>query len=172
VVGGLNGATTLRADGLSAEILGIGGHTYHAGEGPEGFCTRDQRANLIQSLVAGGVNYFDTTWMNEVELLADSIRRADIGEPLQVALQYVDGISDPHGRQNRRREMETRLQVMGYDCAPLFLMGVGNGSPPVSEIESACKGMQALKEEGLIQNIGLSCREAVRFHAHALHHSL
>ena len=149
--------------GISVGTLGVGGHTYPVGEGPEDFCTHDQRASLIGSLVAGGVNYFDTTWMNEVELLADSIRRADTRQPLQVSMQYVDGISDPRWRQNLRRELETRLQVMGYDRAPLFLMGVGNGTPSVSEIASACEAMQALKEEGLIQNIGLSCHELAAF---------
>jgi aryl-alcohol dehydrogenase-like predicted oxidoreductase len=149
--------------GLEVSVLGVGGHTYPVGEGPDAFCTHDERARLIRSLVDGGVNYFDTTWLNEVELLADSFRRADVREPVHVSLQFVDGISDPQWRQKLRRELETRLRVMGYDRAPLFIMGVGNHRPPQSEIAAACKAMQALKEEGLIQHIGVSCHDLEAF---------
>lgn len=149
--------------GLSVSILGVGGHTYPVGDGPDDFCTLDQRAALIRTLVDGGVSYFDTTWFNEVQLLADSLRRAAITTPVQVSLQYVDGISDPRWRQRVRSELESRLEVMGYTQAPLFIMGVGNDAPPRSEIAAACEAMQALKEEGLIQNIGLSCHELGAF---------
>ena len=149
--------------GLSVGILGVGGHTYPIGDGADDFCTPDQRAALLRRLVNGGVNYFDTTWFNEVELLADSLHRAAIAEPVQVSLQYVDGISDPRWRRLLRSELESRLEVMGYDQAPLFIMGVGNDAPPRSEIAAACEAMQGLKEEGLIRNIGLSCHELGAF---------
>lgn len=149
--------------GLSVSILGVGGHTYPVGDGPDDFCTLEQRAALIRTLVDGGVSYFDTTWFNEVELLADSLRRAEITAPVQVSLQYVDGISDPRWRRLLRSELESRLEVMGYSHAPLFIMGVGNEAPPRSEIVAACEAMQALKEEGLIRNIGLSCHELGAF---------
>jgi aryl-alcohol dehydrogenase-like predicted oxidoreductase len=149
--------------GLQVSILGVGGHTYPVGEGAADFCTPEARARLIRRLVDGGVTYFDTTWLNEVELLSDSFRRADVREPVVVSLQFVDGISDPHWRQKLRSELETRLRVMGYDRAPLFIMGVGNHRPPVSEIAAACEAMRALKEEGLIQNIGVSCHDLGAF---------
>src|SRR5205085_12243289 len=110
-----------------------------------------------------GVTYFDTTWMNEVELLADSLRRAEIRQPLHVSLQYVDGISDPRWRERLRGELEGRLQVMGYDRAPLFIMGVGNHRPPTSEIAAASEALYALKAEGVIQNIGVSCHDLEAF---------
>src|SRR5258708_6632276 len=64
---------TLGRTSLNVSVLGLGGHTYPVGEG--GFCTYEERAQLVARLLEGGVNYFDTTWMNEVELLADSFRR-------------------------------------------------------------------------------------------------
>jgi aryl-alcohol dehydrogenase-like predicted oxidoreductase len=149
--------------GFEVSVLGVGGHTYPVGEGEGAFCTPEERARLILRLVDGGVNYFDTTWLNEVELLADSFRRAEVREPVHVSLQYVDGISDPHWRKKLRAELETRLRVMGYDRAPLFIMGVGNHRPPVSEIAAACEAMQALKAEGMIQNIGVSCHDLEAF---------
>jgi aryl-alcohol dehydrogenase-like predicted oxidoreductase len=145
--------------GFQVSVLGAGGHTYPMGHAPDAFCTPGERAHLIRHLVDRGVNYFDTTWLNEVELLADSFRRAEIREPVHVSLQYVDGISDPHWRQKLRAELETRLRVMGYDRAPLFIMGVGNHRPPTSEIAAACEAMRALKEEGVIENIGVSCHD-------------
>jgi aryl-alcohol dehydrogenase-like predicted oxidoreductase len=149
--------------GLQASILGVGGHTYPVGNGVDDFCTPEDRARLIRRLVDGGVTYFDTTWLNEVELLADSLRRADVRERVVVSLQFVDGISDPNWRQKLRRELETRLQVMSYDRAPLFIMGVGNHRPPQTEIAAACEAMQSLKEEGVIQNIGVSCHDLGAF---------
>lgn len=154
---------TLGRTGLEVSILGVGGHTYPVGESSDDFCNHEERAALIAHLVAEGVNYFDTTWLNEVELLADSFRRADIREPMHVSLQYVDGISDAKWRQNLRGEVESRLRVMNYDRAPLFIMGVGNNKPPLREIRAAVEALHALKEEGLIQNIGVSCHELSAF---------
>jgi aryl-alcohol dehydrogenase-like predicted oxidoreductase len=149
--------------GLQVSILGVGGHTYPVGEAPDDFCTPEERAHLIGRLIEANVNYFDTTWLNEVELLADSLHRAAIRQPVHVSLQYVDGISDPRWREKLRSELEIRLQVMGYTRAPLFIMGVGNHRPPVSEIVAACEAMQSLKEEGLIENIGVSCHDLEAF---------
>ena len=149
--------------GLQVSVLGVGGHTYPVGKAGDDFCTLEERAILIRRLVEANVNYFDTTWLNEVELLAASLRHADIQCPLHVSLQYVDGISDPQWRHKLRSELETRLQVMGYDQAPLFLMGVGNHRPSVSEVGAACEALQTLKEEGLIQHIGISCHDLEAF---------
>ncbi len=149
--------------GFHVSMLGVGGHTYPVGDSPDDFCNPEKRARLIHRLVEAGVNYFDTTWMNEVELLADSLRRADIRKSLHISMQYVDSISDPNWRDRLRGELEMRLKVMGYDSAPLFIMGVGNNRPPTSEIAAACEAMQALKEEGLIQNIGVSCHDLEAF---------
>lgn len=149
--------------GLYVSVLGVGGHTYPVGDGSDAFCTPDDRARLIRRLVDAGVNYFDTTWLNEVELLADSFRRAKVREQVLVSLQYVDGISDPNWRQRLRAELEARLRVMEYDRAPLFIMGVGNNRPPISEIAAACEAMEALKKEGLIQCIGVSCHDLDAF---------
>src|SRR5947209_10803194 len=149
--------------GFEVSALGVGGHTYPVGDSPAAFCTPDERARLIRRLVDRGVNYFDTTWLNEVELLADSFRRAAIREPVHVSLQYVDGISDPRWREQLRAELEGRLKVMGYDRAPLFIMGVGNHRPPTTEIAAACEAMHALKAEGVIRNIGVSCHDLEAF---------
>lgn len=149
--------------GLRVSALGLGGHTYPVG--PEGFRTHGERAQLVARLVEGGVNYFDTTWLNEVELLADSFRRSGLGEGCHVSLQFVDGISDPDWREKLRGELEGRLAVLGYACAPLFLMGVGNRRPEPREIFAALEAMARLREEGLIRWIGLSCHELSRFDA-------
>lgn len=154
---------TLGRTGLEVSILGVGGHTYPVGNGPHDFCNHDERAELIAHLIEAGVNYFDTTWLNEVELLADSFQRASIQKPLNVSLQYVDGISDSQWRQNLRAEVESRLRVMNYDRAPLFIMGVGNNKPSLAEMMAAVEALHALKEEGLIQNIGVSCHELSAF---------
>ena len=149
--------------GIEVFPLGLGGHTYPIGDGPDCFCTPDERAGLVARLVDGGVNYFDTTWLNEVELLADSFRRAAVGADAVVSLQHVDGISDPAWRAKLRPELEARLKVMGWSRAPLFLMGVGNSKPPLGEIIAALEAMDRLRDAGLIGHIGVSCHELGHF---------
>jgi predicted aldo/keto reductase-like oxidoreductase len=145
--------------------LGLGGHTYPVGNDQASFRNHDQRAQLVDHLISHGVNYFDTTWMNEVELLADSFRRADVKDKnnLLVSLQYVDGISDSSWRQKLRQELESRLRIMDYDAAPLFIMGVGNNDVTLKEMISACEAMGKLKAEGLIKHIGVSCHRIEYF---------
>jgi predicted aldo/keto reductase-like oxidoreductase len=149
--------------GLDVSILGLGGHTYPIGDGDEAFRTPDDRTALVGSLLDAGVNYYDTPWMNEVDLLADSFRRLGADGNAFVSLQYVDGVSDPRWRDRLRGELEARLKVMRRGRAKLFLMGVGNGKPPLSEIVSALEAMAKLRDEGLVENIGLSCHELGHF---------
>lgn len=149
--------------GFDITVLGLGGHTYPVGNNSNCFCTPDERAQLIQHLVTSGINFFDTTWIHEVELLADSFKRANINENVLVSLQFVDGISDSRWHQKLRREIETRLHIMGYSYAPLFLMGIGNRNVSYAEVVAACEAMMRLKEEKLVRNIGLSCHKISLF---------
>jgi aryl-alcohol dehydrogenase-like predicted oxidoreductase len=149
--------------GFDVCVLGLGGHAYPIGSGKGFFKSPEDRARLIQYLVNSGINYFDTTWLEEVELLADSFRRSAIGREVLVSLQYVDALSDPKWREKLRQEIEVRLLAMGYSDAPLFLMGMGNGEVSYAELVEACEGMARLKEEGLIRNIGLSCHQIALF---------
>ena len=144
--------------GYKVSVLGLGGHTYPVGRGPGCFMTPDDRAKLIHHLVSSGVNYFDTTFMQEVELLADSLKRADIKkDTIHISLQFANGISNAQWRQTLRREVEARLDVLGYTYAPLFLMGIMGGEISYANVVEACEAMKRLKEENLIGNIGLSC---------------
>lgn len=150
---------TLGRTGYEVSLLGLGGHTYRVGETADCYCTADDRALLVERLVSAGVNYFDTTWLNEVELLADSFRRAGIrSDQLNVSIQYVDGMSDPKWPEKLRGEIDSRLRILGWSSAPLFIMGVGS-SPSAKEMEAACVAMNELRQEGLIHNVGVSCHE-------------
>ncbi len=149
--------------GFDVGVLGLGGHTYPVGNGAGFFRSPEDRARLVRYLINSGLNYFDTTWLEEVELLADSFRRSAIEKEVLVSLQYVDALSDARWREKLREEIETRLLAMGYSQAPLFLMGMGNGAVPYGELVDACVSMARLKEEGLIRNIGLSCHQTSLF---------
>jgi predicted aldo/keto reductase-like oxidoreductase len=143
--------------GFEISVLGLGGHTYQVDDDGRKLKHHENRARLISHLISSGVNYFDTTWIHEVKLLSDSFKRAGVKGQTFVSLQYVDGISDPHWPQKLRREIEVRLTIMGYTYAPLFLMGMGNRNVAYTDVLAACEAMAKLKEEGLIQNLGISC---------------
>lgn len=150
--------------GFDVCVLGLGGHAYPVGKGAGFFRSPEDRARLIRYLVDSGVNYFDTTWLEEVELLADSFKRSAVKEKeVLVSLQYVDALSSANWREELRQEIEARLLVMGYSQAPMFLMGMGNGAVSYEELVDACVRMTRLKEEGLIRNIGLSCHQISLF---------
>jgi aryl-alcohol dehydrogenase-like predicted oxidoreductase len=140
--------------GFEVNVLGVGGHTYPVGDGPDCFITPDDRARLISSLVSAGVNYFDTTELNEVEVLADSLRRASIRENVVISL-HGGRLSDPQWREQLRPGIESRLEILGYSHAPLFITSVGDGEASYADIVRACEAMTRLKEEKLVQNIGL-----------------
>jgi predicted aldo/keto reductase-like oxidoreductase len=142
--------------GFKVNVLGLGGHTYPVGSSPDCFMSPDARSQLVHHLVASGVNYFDTTGKHEVELLSDSFRRANIKEGVTVSI-HGGCISDAQWRQKLRQGIESRLDILGYTHAPLFITNAGNGDASYAEVVSACETMRKLKEEKLIRNIGLSC---------------
>jgi len=151
---------TLGRTAHSLYPLGLGGHTYPIGESPDDFATPDERATLVQTLIDAGVNYIDTTWLNEVQAVADALRRTGTTrDQVVISLQYVDGMSDPTWRTKLRAEIETRLHTLDYSSAPLFLMGVGNAPVPYAEMVAACQAMDNLRSEGLIHHIGVSCHQ-------------
>ncbi len=150
--------------GFEVNVLGVGGHTYPVGDSPDCFMTPDARAKLISRLVSSGVNYFDTTDMCEVELLADSFKRADIRENVVVSL-HGGRISDPQWFEKLRPGIESRLDILGYERAPLFITSVGDGDASYADLVAACQAMTKLKEENLVQNIGLSCHTTSLFPA-------
>jgi predicted aldo/keto reductase-like oxidoreductase len=142
--------------GFEVNVLGVGGHTYPVGDSPDCFTTPDARAKLISRLVSSGVNYFDTTDIYEVKVLADSFRRADIRENVVVSL-HGGRISNPQWREKLRPGIEAGLDILGYPRAPLFITGVGDGDATYADVVAACEAMTKLKEDKLVQNIGLSC---------------
>jgi predicted aldo/keto reductase-like oxidoreductase len=142
--------------GFEVNVLGVGGHTYPIGDGPDCFITPEERAILISRLVSFGVNYFDTTDLNEVEVLADSLNRAGIREDVVVSL-HGGCISDPQWSEKLRPGIESGLNILGYSRAHLFISNAGDGEASYADIVRACETMMRLKEEKLIQNMGLSC---------------
>ncbi len=142
--------------GFEVNILGLGGHTYQVGDSPHCLLTPEARSQLISRLVSSGVNYFDTTAVQEVEVLADSFRRADIKQNVLVSL-HGGRILDAQWSERLRPGIEARLDILGYSRAPLFISNVGDGDATYADIAAACETMTKLKDEKLVQNIGLSC---------------
>ncbi len=150
--------------GLQVFPLGLGGHVYPVGEDAGSFRTPDERAELVSFLYRNGVNYFDTTWFNEVELLADSLKRADIPcDRVVISMQYVDGMSDPGMHDSLRMEIEKRLSLFGLSTAPLFLLGVGNEDIGYGRMVESMEALARMRDCGLVRNIGFSCHSLPHF---------
>jgi len=142
--------------GFEVNVLGLGGHTYPVGNGPDHFMTAEDRAKLVHYLVSSGANYFDTTWIEEVELLADSLSRANVKEKVLVSL-HGGCLTEPQWSRELRQGIEARLDILGFTDASLFIVNVGDREASYAEVISACETLQKLKEEHIVQNIGLSC---------------
>jgi predicted aldo/keto reductase-like oxidoreductase len=161
--------------GLEVSVLGVGGHTYPVGEGASDYATHEQRASVVARLLEGGVNYFDTTWLNELELLVDSFKRLGVlgrvhqstapAERIVVSLQSVDGCTDlpPEPRARLREEVTSRLALLELDAAPLFIVGMGNGHPTPARVADICAALAELVAEGLIEHAGMSCHDVTAF---------
>jgi aryl-alcohol dehydrogenase-like predicted oxidoreductase len=171
---------TLGRTGLAVSTLGVGGHTYPVGDGPDYYASQKQRAALIGRLLEAGVNYFDTTWLNELELLVDSFDRlgvldrvnpmpghagADPSERIVVSCQAVDGCTDlpDEPREQLRKEVMQRLSLLKLNCLPLFIVGIGNGHPSAARVIDICTALDELRAEGLISCPGLSCHDVTAF---------
>ncbi len=171
---------TLGRTGLSVSALGVGGHTYPVGDGADFYASHEQRAALIGRLLEAGVNYFDTTWLNELELLVDSFNRlgvldrvnslpghagADPSVRVVVSCQAVDGCTDlpDEPRDQLREEVMQRLALLELNCLPLFIVGIGNGHPSAARVSDICTALDELRAEGLIACPGLSCHDVTAF---------
>ncbi len=88
--------------------------------------------------------------------MADSFRRANIKEDVVISL-YGGSLVDSQWRQKLRSEIEARLDLLGYTNAPLLFISVGNGDASYGDVVAVCEAMMKLKEEKLVQNIGVSC---------------
>lgn len=148
--------------GFEVHVLGLGGHFYPVGYGPDCFTTPEVRAQLVGYLVSNGVDYFDTTYIEEVELLADSFERANIKKDVIISL-YGGSLVDNQWKRKLRGEIEARLDILGYPNAPLVLISVGNGGATYADVISACEALAGLKREGIARNIGLSCHATESF---------
>jgi aryl-alcohol dehydrogenase-like predicted oxidoreductase len=171
---------TLGRTGLSVSTLGVGGHTYPVGDGQKFYASHEQRAALVSRLLDAGVNYFDTTWLNELELLVDSFKRlgvldqvnpvsghagADPAARIVVSCQAVDGCTDlpDEPREQLRKEVMQRLALLELTCLPLFIVGIGNGHPSAARVNEICTALGELRAEGLIASPGLSCHDVTAF---------
>src|SRR5512140_806665 len=80
----------LGKSGLKVSRIGIGGHYKAMEEGSYedryAYVEREveARAEIIERAIQAGINYFDTTWRNEVAMLAATLRQPGLRERVVV----------------------------------------------------------------------------------------
>ena len=163
---------TLGKTGLKVSALGVGGHEFnwwHNGTVRNNRMVSfdPDRQAVIETALEGGVNYFDTTFFEEVHSLGHEISRLKCRDQMVISSMVIDPLNQ--GARMReagqevetyvRQEVETRLELLGSDHFDIFLMG---NLIPGYDRELAldiAEVYQRLREEGKFQFIGVSAHD-------------
>ena len=162
---------TLGRTGLRVSVIGLGGHEYRRWL-PESrdighfIQTQPDRNNLVSRAVDMGINYFDTTFMEEAEsfgqaLKALSVRRGDIHiSAMVVGLFKKLAENDPSNWQKIIiDEVEERLKLLNTDYTDIFYVCMPEEYYSPERLKFTLKVFQKFKEAGKVHFIGASSHQ-------------
>lgn len=163
---------TLGRTGLQVSALGLGGHEFEwsfSGNVRDSRMTAfdPDRTAVIEKALEGGVNYFDTTFFEEVQSLGHQIAELNCRDQMVINGMVIDtarrskAVRDEGGDVERfiRNEVDTRLKLLGSDHFDLFMLcNISQEYTP--ELTSELIGIyQKLQQEGKLRFIGASCHD-------------
>jgi len=171
----LDGRRTMRRNvlgrtGLQVSALGLGGHEYrwlHAGNIVDGRHVRFNpvRAEVVSRARELGINYFDTTFQEEVESLGHVLTQMGGRHDIVINGMIVDVLrrsqemTPDETEKFIRDELETRLTLLGgpFD---VFMLGAIDYGYERQRAADVVEVYQRHREEGKFRHLGVSC------HAH------
>lgn len=160
--------TTL-SNGKQVSVVGIGGHYKHYEYGrfeetyaPVEACEVESRAKIIKKAVDNGISYFDTTWFNEVEMLAKTLELTGVRNKIHIngmVLGAFTGSSgfNMHDRDYFNKYLEKRLAIIPGNKFDSFMINAIEESYDKVRCEGLLKLLLEHKTAKDIGMIGFSC---------------
>lgn len=156
--------------GLKVSELGMGGHEYRrwlpGKRNKEEFLeTQPQRNKLIETAVNAGVNYFDTTFVEEAESLGLALKSLGGGEDVHVSVmttnlfKKMDDAPQSKWREITVEEVEEKLRALQTDRVDIFCIGMVGVNYSREKFEAALKVLAETRGQGKIGSIGASTHE-------------
>jgi aryl-alcohol dehydrogenase-like predicted oxidoreductase len=119
--------------GLEVSAIGIGGHEYrwlHAGNIKDSrhIHFNPERQKLVAMAINNGVNYFDTTYQEEVQSLGHVLKNLGKNESLIINGMIIDVVKQVMGLSKHeretfiQRELDLRLEFLGRDYFDIFML--------------------------------------------------
>ena len=163
---------TLGKNGLRVSALGLGGHEFDwsfSGHVKDSRMTTfdPDRTAVIEKALEGGINYFDTTFFEEVQSLGHQIAKLNCRDQMVINGMVIDtarrsqAVRDAGGDVETfiRDEVDTRLELLGSDHFDVFMLcNISQAYTP--ELTSELIDIyQKLQQEGKFRFIGASCHD-------------
>jgi Predicted oxidoreductases of the aldo/keto reductase family len=163
--------TTTLSNGKTVSVVGIGGHYRHFeyGRFEETYGPVEEkeiysRAAIVKIAVENGITYFDTTWYNEVEMLAKTLELTGLRDKVHVNGMVLGafrgatgfGISD---RDYFKRYLDKRLAIIPGNRFDSFMINAAEEDYNKSRCEGLIKLLLERKAAGELGMIGFSCHD-------------
>ena len=160
----------LGKSGLKVSRIGIGGHYKAMEEGRYedryAYVEREveARAEIIDRAIQAGINYFDTTWRNEVAMLAATLRQPDRRDHVVVNGMVLGAFSGSKAtglslEDYFNRWLDQRLEIMPGHRFDAFMVNAIEEGYNDTECEQLLKLMETRRSAGDFKVIGFSAHD-------------
>jgi len=160
--------------GLHVSAIGLGGHEYrwlHAGNiiKSRHLHFNPKRSCLVARARDSGINFFDTTYQEEVQSLGHILHKTGGRDGIVINGMIIDLLKQVKGLPTTERknlilsELDIRLELLGSDYFDIFMLcNIEMAYDPKLAME-AMEIYSAEKEKGKLRYIGVSGHDYDRF---------
>jgi predicted aldo/keto reductase-like oxidoreductase len=159
---------------LIVSAIGLGGHEYrwlHAGNivNKRHVFFNPERERVVARALDGGINYFDTTYQEEVQSLGHILGRIGRKKDVVINGMMIDLLKQINGLPAAQRktlilsELDVRLELMGREYFDIFMLcNLELDYDPERALE-ALDIFRKEKQKGKLRFIGISGHDYDRF---------
>lgn len=139
--------------------VGLGGHHVRYDDRFE--ASAEERARIVGRALDLGINYFDTTFIEELQSLAEAMSLLGWCQDSVISTMTVEYFSAWRRSERSvydftKSEVEDRLRTVRRDCLDVYQIGsidTGYDQTTLGDVVDACL---RIREQGLIESIGFS----------------
>lgn len=156
----------LGRSGIMVSEIGVGGHHLRQGpkENREFSATPQERSELFSHALDRGINFFDSTFREEVQSFGDALRLM-MGRRSEMVICSMDELfikehqfkTPEDCKSHTARMVDTCLEWLSTDCIDVFWLRCdGQDAPHLTGdmLRSSIDALRSAKEEGKIRAIG------------------